>query len=160
MVAKPQSIVLMKKTANALAPALVCRVASAGITGGRSPGRVFGPVVGTSAGTRGDGDGELEIVDRTGVVVGPMGIVLRGPCMDPVHAATTSPAKTANPPIRCTRRMLPARAAEGNLADTLWISSFGAIACGWERATKIWSVGWWLTPIGANLHEFVVWTTR
>jgi hypothetical protein len=44
-------MVLMKNTANAFAPAGVCRVAATGITGGRSPGLVFAPVLGTSAGT-------------------------------------------------------------------------------------------------------------
>src|SRR6476646_2108813 len=46
-------MVLMKNAANAFAPSGVCCVASSGITGGFSPGRVFGPVVGTSAGTVG-----------------------------------------------------------------------------------------------------------
>lgn len=40
----------MKNAAKALAPSGVCWVASSGMIGGFSPGRVFGPVVGTSAG--------------------------------------------------------------------------------------------------------------
>jgi hypothetical protein len=46
-------MVLMKNSANAFAPAAVCCMATTGMTGGVSPGRVFGPVRGTSAGTVG-----------------------------------------------------------------------------------------------------------
>ena len=47
-------MVLMKNVAKARAPAVVCWVATTGMTGGFSPGCVrFGPVVGTSAGTVG-----------------------------------------------------------------------------------------------------------
>ena len=46
-------MVLMKNAAKARAPRSVCCVASSGMTGGFSPGRVFGPVVGTLRGTVG-----------------------------------------------------------------------------------------------------------
>ena len=46
-------MVLMKNSANAAAPAALCSVARNGITGGFSPAFMFGPDVGTSAGTRG-----------------------------------------------------------------------------------------------------------
>lgn len=55
MTAYPQSMVWMKNFAKAAAPAAVCCVAATGITGGRSPGLMLGPVVGTSAGTVGTG---------------------------------------------------------------------------------------------------------
>lgn len=54
-VANPQSMVLMKNSANAFAPSGVCWVASSGMIGGFSPRLVFGPVVGTSAGRLGWG---------------------------------------------------------------------------------------------------------
>lgn len=46
-------MVLMKNAANAFAPSGVCWVASSGMIGGFSPGRMLGPRVGTSAGSVG-----------------------------------------------------------------------------------------------------------
>ncbi len=54
-------MVLMKNSAKALAPSGECLVAATGMTGGRSPLRVFGPVRGTSAGMVGLVGGGVEV---------------------------------------------------------------------------------------------------
>jgi hypothetical protein len=63
----------MKNAAKAFAPSGVCWVASSGITGGFSPGLVFGPVRGTSAGTVGcemcGGPGAVDPTDVLGAGV-------------------------------------------------------------------------------------------
>ena len=111
MVAKPQSIVLTKNSANAFAPAAVCWVAKTGSIGGRSFGlRRFGPVVGTSAGTVGE-LGAVEVgvlVAGGGVVVGELLTELGGsedgasPEL-PLQPATRHSA--ANAAIPTARRM-------------------------------------------------------
>jgi hypothetical protein len=110
-------MVLMKNSANALAPRAVCWVASSGITGGFSPGLVFGPLVGTSAGTLGVGGaggppeeddvgpdgadvvgGGTETVGRGAVDGSDEGAVLP----EDVHAAQASMTNAANAQIRPT----------------------------------------------------------
>lgn len=63
----------MKNSANALAPAALCCVASIGSIGGRSDGPVtFGPVVGTSAGTLGVA-GAVDVLGADDEVTGVLG---------------------------------------------------------------------------------------
>jgi hypothetical protein len=82
-------------------------VAATGITGGFSPGLVFGPVVGTLAGTLGvGGRGEADVRGRVAVSDGPTGMVVRDPSAEVVQPATASSAKTANPPIRRMAQMI------------------------------------------------------
>ena len=93
----------MKNSANALAPAAVCRVAKIGSTGGRSVGPVtFGPVVGTSAGTVGVA-GAVGVLDADDEVTGELGTECDGsedgacPAL-PLHpAARQTAAKAAIP---------------------------------------------------------------
>lgn len=59
----------MKKAPNAWAPFALSWVATAGMTGGFSPGRVLTPVSGTSAGTRGSRRGAAEVVATGGTDV-------------------------------------------------------------------------------------------
>jgi hypothetical protein len=114
-VAKPQSMVLMKNSANAVAPRALCWVASSGMTGGFSPGLVFGPVLGTFAGTLGCGgaggptgldvDGGAEVVgggtDTVGC--GEVGGSDAGAVPpDEVQAAQASITNAANVQIRPT----------------------------------------------------------
>lgn len=118
-------MVLMKNSANALAPSGVCWVASNGMSGGRSPRLALGPVVGTSAGILGcggaggpeadadDGDGDrpgataaddvgpdsdCDGADSDGVGLGEMGNVRP----EEVQAAHDSTASAANVPIHRT----------------------------------------------------------
>ena len=91
-------MVLMKNAAKALAPSAVCLVAATGMTGGRSPLRVFGPDRGTSAGTVGRLGGGVDallvgVVDAgevTGATVlcGAL-LVGSGAADDDVQAETT-----------------------------------------------------------------------
>jgi hypothetical protein len=126
-------MVLMKNAAKARAPRSVCCVASSGMTGGFSPGRVFGPVVGTLRGTVGwlgcggpgllivigggvdFGIGSLEVDDRAGMldagVVTDSDVLGARPPDDDVHAvdstATTAVAYAANARIRPTEALCP-----------------------------------------------------
>ena len=134
MVAKPQSMVLMKKTAKALAPAGVCWVAASGMIGGFSPGRVFGPVVGTSAGMLGPGAGE---VAGGGVVAGADRTLAVGAGAAPdVQAETASTARAAIPPIwQRTSHMIRGDPPVGNgpkHAVEKWVQP----AC--RRARLVW----------------------
>jgi hypothetical protein len=86
-------MVLMKNAANAFAPSGVCWVASNGISGGFSPGFVFGPVRGTSAGMVGrvgrGGPGSVDDDELLGttVVCSGVGACEGVPPDDDVHAA-------------------------------------------------------------------------
>ena len=129
-------MVLMKNAAKARAPRALCWVASSGMTGGFSPGRVFGPVVGTSRGTvgwLGRGGAGLLIVTGGGVDSGvePTGVddgsdsgleagtlaergrLGTGASDDDVQAvantATSSVAYAANARIRPTGAFCPRR---------------------------------------------------
>ena len=133
MVAKPQSMVLMKNSANAFAPAALRWVAWIGSTGGRSFGPVtFGPVVGTSAGTV----GELGAVGLLGGMLFVGGVVVTGELLTelggPVDGASPElslqPAtrhSAANAAIPTARRMTPtscpmARDPENALWTARW----------------------------------------
>jgi hypothetical protein len=97
----------MKNAANAFAPSGVCWVASSGITGGFSPGRVFGPVVGTSAGTVGrvgrggpakddDGGGAGVLLETEAGELGAAVLdVIGAPTEDDVHATQPAAANAA-----------------------------------------------------------------
>src|SRR5690348_16916797 len=94
----------MKNSAKALAPSAVCLVATTGMTGGRSPLRVFGPVRGTSAGTVGRlGGGDvvrLVLAVEAGVVTGATVVcgalvVGSGVPEDDVHAAVATAVRQA-----------------------------------------------------------------
>src|SRR4051794_25366517 len=99
----------MKNSAKAFAPSGVCWVASSGITGGFSPGFVFGPVRGTSAGTLGrvGCGGATDIDDVTGagteaVVCGAVSVGDGGSPDDDVHAAQASARNATNVAIHRT----------------------------------------------------------
>jgi hypothetical protein len=83
-------------------------VAASGITGGRSPGRAFGPVVGTSAGTLGPAG--ADDVDAALLVGGAGAELVGGPgeLLPLVQPGTRSSTKTTNPPIRDTSHMVAA----------------------------------------------------
>jgi hypothetical protein len=89
-----------------LAPAAVCWVAASGITGGRSPGRAFGPVVGTSAGTLGPAG--ADDVDAAVLGGADAELVRPGELLPLVQPGTRSSTKTTNPPIRDTSHMVAA----------------------------------------------------
>ena len=105
VVAKPQSMVVMKNRANASAPSPVFWVASIGMIGGFSFARLrFGPVVATSAGRVGAAgvlggavDGTVRVL--SGALVG--GGVLGESAVLVVHPATHS---SANAPIAAFAR--------------------------------------------------------
>lgn len=67
VVAYPQSTSCNQYRANAIAPSALRRRANSGICGGFSPGRTFGPVVGTVGGTELTAE---EVGSRVGVEVG------------------------------------------------------------------------------------------
>lgn len=90
----------MKNSAKAFAPAAVCWVAATGMTGGRSPGSAFGPVVGTSAGTLGLGGAVVCGVLLPGVETGDDA----GDGSAELVQPATSSTNTANAPIRRTDR--------------------------------------------------------
>src|SRR4051794_4653844 len=111
----------MKNSANAWAPRPVCWVASSGTTGGFSPGRVFGPVFGTSAGNVGvtgrggpENDEDFVVVEGGGEVTAELTGTDEGagdeavddagdPDDEDVHAAAQdSRANAANVPIHRT----------------------------------------------------------
>jgi hypothetical protein len=105
----------MKNAANAFAPAAVCWAASSGMIGSFSPGLVFGPVVGTSAGSVGvggfggpanddDGGGSIEIE-----AVRPIGALDVGaaPPDEDVQAADNSAANAAIVQISRTSSSCP-----------------------------------------------------
>src|SRR6476661_543421 len=104
----------MKNSANAFAPSAVCWVAPSGITGGFSPGLVFGPVRGTSAGTVGrvgcGGATDVDEVDGGGtdaVVCGGVRVGDGAPLDDDVHAAQDSARNAVNVAIHRTGSSCP-----------------------------------------------------
>src|SRR5947199_299269 len=106
-------MVLTKNSANAFAPPAVCCVAATGMTGGCSPGLVFGPVRGTSAGIVGLGgvDGPVDSLDaggETGEVAGTVadvvGPVVFGAAAELVQPATSSVRNAVNAPLRRTAK--------------------------------------------------------
>ena len=112
-------MVLTKNWPKAFAPSGVCWVASSDMIGGFSPGLVFGPVVGTSAGRVGCGGlggptcefegGAAEVVGGGTDPVGSGVPVERGvPDPDEVQAAQhISTTNAANVQIRPTDQMMP-----------------------------------------------------
>src|SRR5690348_16162824 len=98
-------MVLIKNSAKALAPAALCLVATTGMTGGRSPLRVFGPLRGTSAGTVGRLGGGVEVrvvptveggvVSGAAVVCGALLVGSDGVPDDDVQAQAVTAARHA-----------------------------------------------------------------